>query len=253
MTNHASITQQTWLVLGATSPVARAFARLAAERGDAVLLAARGTDETESIAQDIRIRTGADVSTVPFDATAFSEHEAFVERCVHEARSTLNIFLAFGSMPAQEKMERDFDLARQAIEVNYVGAVSVLSRLAPVMEQQRGGRIVVLGSTAGDRGRRKNYIYGSAKAGLHAYLQGLRGRLHRSGVTVLTVKPGFIDTAMTWGRPGVFLLASPEGLAKACLRYADQGADVKYYPWFWRPIMTIIKLIPERIFKRLSF
>lgn len=247
------MTQQTWLVLGATSPVARAFATLVARRGHGVLLAGRDPAETERIAADVRIRTEAPVTVLHFDAIAIEEHEAFVARCRKEAQGTLNVFLAFGAMPPQEETDRDFALARQTIEVNYLGAVSVLSRLAPLLEQQRGGCVVALGSTAGDRGRLKNYLYGSAKAGFHVYLQGIRARLWRSGVTVTTVKPGFVDTSMTWGRPGLFLVSSPERLAAACLRYAEQGAEVKYYPPFWWGIMTIIKLLPERLFKRLSF
>ncbi|MEX2431395.1 MAG: SDR family NAD(P)-dependent oxidoreductase [Dehalococcoidia bacterium] len=246
------MTQKTWLVLGATSPIAGAFATLVAQRGDRVLIAGRDANETERVTADVRLRTGADVSALPFEATAFDEHEAFVQRCAERAQGTLNVFLAFGTMPLQEDIDRDFALARQTIEVNYLAAVSVLSRLAPLLEQQRSGSVVVLGSTAGDRGRLKNYVYGSAKAGLHAYVQGLRARLHRSGVSVTTVKPGFVDTSMTWGRPGLFLVASPERAAAACLRYADQGAEVRYYPWFWWGIMTIIKLVPEKVFKRLS-
>ncbi|HEX2114477.1 MAG TPA: SDR family NAD(P)-dependent oxidoreductase, partial [Alphaproteobacteria bacterium] len=107
-------------------------------------------------------------------------------------------------------------------------------------------------SVAGDRGRIKNYVYGSAKAGLSAYLQGLRARLFRSGVTVTTVKPGFVDTAMTFGLPGMFLVASPESVARACLAAARRGREEVYVPFFWWGIMTIIRNIPERIFKRLS-
>ena len=245
--------EQTWLVLGATSPIAKAFAALVAERSHQVLLAGRDVTEIDRIASDIRIRTNAPVTVLPFDARAFDSHQAFVQRCKEEALGTLNVMLAFGTMPPQEEMDRDFDLARQTIETNYTGAVSVLSRLAPVLEGQRAGRVVVLGSTAGDRGRLRNYVYGSAKAGLHAYLQGLRARLYWSGVTVTTVKPGFVDTAMTWGKPGVRRAASPERAAAAALRYAEQGAEVKYYPWFWSGIMTIIKLLPEKVAKRLRF
>jgi len=111
---------------------------------------------------------------------------------------------------------------------------------------------VALGSVAGDRGRLKNYVYGAAKAGLHTYLQGLRARGVRSGVQVVTVKPGFVDTAMTWGLPGMFLVASPDAIAAACLSAVAKKRDVIYAPFFWWGIMTIIRHIPERIFKKLN-
>jgi short-subunit dehydrogenase len=112
--------------------------------------------------------------------------------------------------------------------------------------------VVAFGSVAGDRGRLKNYVYGSAKAGLHAYLSGLRNRLRRKGVHVMTVKPGFVDTAMTWGMPGMFLVARPDDVARACLTAAEKNTDVFYVPWFWRWIMVVICAIPERLFKRLD-
>ena len=112
---------------------------------------------------------------------------------------------------------------------------------------------MVIGSVAGDRGRLKNYVYGSAKAGLHAFTQGLRARLFRAGVQVTTVKPGFIDTAMTFGMRTGPLMASPEACARACLRLAERGRAVAYYPPIWRIVMLIIGLIPEPLMKRLSF
>jgi len=120
------------------------------------------------------------------------------------------------------------------------------------LEAQRQGRVVALASVAGDRGRIKNYVYGSAKAGLATYLQGLRARLFRAGVSVTTVKPGFVDTAMTFGLPGMFLVADPADIARSCLKAAERGKDVIYAPFFWWAIMTIIRHIPERIFKRLG-
>ncbi|MEE8270690.1 MAG: SDR family NAD(P)-dependent oxidoreductase [Alphaproteobacteria bacterium] len=242
----------TWLVLGASSPVARAFAAAAAADGHGVLLAGRDLDDLERTAGDIAIRHGVAAEAVAFDATDYDSHGDIIASCRAKAAGTLNLFLAFAMMPEQADMEGDFALARATIEATYVGAASVLSAAVPMLEAQGRGHVVVLGSVAGDRGRLKNYVYGSAKAGLHTFVQGLRARLSSAGVSVTTVKPGFIDTGMTWGQPGLFLVASPEACARACLRYAERGADVRYFPWFWWGIMAIIKAIPERIFKRLS-
>ncbi len=243
--------QATWLVLGGSSSVARAFARVAAEDGADVILAGRDMDDLKRTAADVAIRTGRRVEAVRFDAEVFDKHDVFVEHCRKRAKF-LNVFLAFGAMPEQAEIDRDFALARQAVTVNYLGAMSVLQRLAPVMEAQGAGNIVALSSVAGDRGRLRNYVYGSAKAGLNTYLQGLRARLCRRGVSVTTVKPGFMDTDMTWGLEGMFLVASPEACARACLRFAKKGKDVAYFPFFWWGIMTIIRHIPERIFKRMN-
>ncbi len=243
---------ETWLVLGGSSAIANAFAHEAAAAGHDVLLAGRDVEDLKRSAADIAIRHGVAAGALAFDAVDFDGHPDFMAACREAAKGRLNLLLAFALMPEQSEMEHDFALARQAIEATYMGAASILSAAAPVFEEQGAGRIVVIGSVAGDRGRIKNYIYGSAKAGLHAFVQGLRARLSRAGVSVTTIKPGFVDTAMTWGQPGLFLVASPEDCARACLRHADAGAEVRYVPWFWWGIMTIIKSIPERIFKRLS-
>src|SRR5262249_6512333 len=159
---------------------------------------------------------------------------------------------AFAPVPPQDSIDADPLLAQPVIAANYAGAVSVLANLAPALEAQGSGAVVVLSSVAGDRGRPKNYVYGSAKAGLNTYLQGLRARLQRSGVSAPTVKPGFRDTAMSFGHPGMFLVASPAACAQACLHAAKKRRDIIYFPAFWWMIMTIIRLIPERIFKRLD-
>ncbi len=237
-----------WLVLGASSSVARAFARVAAETGSDLILAGRDTADIDRTAADARVRGGGRVDVRAFDAAECAGHAAFVADL---PRRPFNVFLAFGQLLAQESIDRDPALAQQVIAVNFLGAVSVLSLLAPRMADEGKGAIVVLSSVAGDRGRPSNYVYGSAKAGLSAYLQGLRASFFSKGISVTTVKPGFIDTAMTYGMPGLFLVASPEACARACLRFAAKGRDVAYFPAFWWLIMTIIKAIPERIFKRL--
>ena len=237
-----------WLVLGASSSVARAFARLVAERGGDLILAGRDMRDIERIAADARIRGAIRVDVRAFDALDRAGHEAFIADL---PRRAMNVFLAFGTMLPQAEIDSDPALAQQVIAVNYLGAVSMLSRLAPRMAQEGKGAIVALSSVAGDRGRPSNYVYGSAKAGLNAYLQGLRAAYNAKGVTVTTVKPGFMDTSMTYGMGGMFLVASPEACARACLDCAAKGRDVVYFPRFWWLIMTIIKAIPERIFKRL--
>ena len=239
----------TWLILGGSSSVARAFAFAVAQDGADVILAGRDTEDLARTAADLKVRTGREASALPFDATAYDTHGDFAETCRGKA-DRLNVFLAFGIMPSQEETDRDFGRARAMVETNYLGAVSILDRLAPVMEAQGDGHVVVLGSVAGDRGRLRNYLYGSTKAALHTYLEGLRARLFRSGVRVLTVKPGVLDTAMTWGLARLPFPATPEAFARATLAHVKRGREIAYVPGIWRLIMLVIRHIPERFFKR---
>ncbi|HYD31890.1 MAG TPA: SDR family NAD(P)-dependent oxidoreductase [Azospirillaceae bacterium] len=242
-----------WLVVGGSSSVARAFALEAAAGGSGVILAGRDRDDLEATAADVRLRTGQPATVLDLDAADVERHDAFVAACWGGATGRrLNVFYAVGSMPDQAEAMRDYRVAERTIAVNFLSVVSLLTRLEPGLRRQGGGTVIVVGSVAGDRGRRKNFVYGSAKAGLHAYLQGLRSHLFEAGVRVVTVKPGFLDTAMTWGLPGLFLVASPEACARASLRAAAKGRDELYYPGFWRLIMAVIRAIPEPLFKRLS-
>jgi decaprenylphospho-beta-D-erythro-pentofuranosid-2-ulose 2-reductase len=244
-------TPETWLILGASSAIARAFAREAAARGAHIILAGRDTEDLHRTAADITITSNTQVSVLEFDALDFPSHAA-LPALLESTPGILNIALLFGTMPDQAAMDADPSLARDCIASTFTGAVSVLHHLAPLLESRRAGTIIGIGSVAGDRGRLKNYVYGAAKSGLHTYLAGLRNRLGRSGVHVMTVKPGFIDTAMTFGLPGLFLVASPDYVARTCLNAAAKRRDVIYVPWFWWGIMTIIRHVPERIFKRMA-
>ncbi|MFY7960533.1 MAG: SDR family NAD(P)-dependent oxidoreductase [Elsteraceae bacterium] len=242
-----------WLILGASSSVARAFARQVAAEGAAVTLAGRDRADLEATAADIETRYGTEATVMLLDA-ADRDSRAMAAQAIAAAvpAGRLDVFLAFAAMPDQGAMEADPDLALDCIMATYTGAVDLLLRLAPALERAPGGRVAVLGSVAGDRGRLKNHIYGSAKAGLHAFTAGYRNRLFRKGVTVTTIKPGFLDTAMTWGLPGIFLAATPDDFARACLTATKKGKENIYIPGFWGLIMLIIQHIPEKIFKRLA-
>lgn len=242
-----------WLVLGASSAIARAFARVAVAAGDDVVIAGRDAEDLAIGVADLKLRGTGQAHALAFDATDHAGHAACVAEAVaHAGAKPLSVFLAFGTMPSQAEIDADWRTAWSALDTNFIGAVSILQQLAPVLEARKAGRIVAIGSVAGDRGRLKNYVYGAAKAGLTTYLQGLRARLFRAGVPVTTVKPGFVDTAMTWGLPGMFLVASPAAVAATCYAAARKGKEEIYVPFFWWGIMTIIRNIPERIFKKLS-
>jgi short-subunit dehydrogenase len=243
------------LILGATSGIARALAHVMAERGVELVLAGRRTEELGRDAADLRIRTNGKVEVEPFEALDFEGHEAFYRRAMAKAGGPFDgVVLAYGTMTDQDATEKDFAQARRTLDVNFTSAVSILTVVANEMEERRSGWIAAISSVAADRGRQSNYTYGASKAGLSVYLSGLRNRLHPSGVHVLEVKPGFVDTPMTQGLldPSSPLVAAPETVARAIDRAIIARRNVVYTPWFWRGIMTTIRSIPESIFKRLK-
>jgi short-subunit dehydrogenase len=241
------------LVAGATSAIARAVAAELARRGHALVLAARDPAEAESLAADLRLRHGAAVRAAAFDALDFASHAGFAAELVAAEGAALEgVVVAFGWMGDAERARHDADEARRTIDVNLTAVVSLLTPLADHLERRGAGFVCVLSSVAGDRGRQSNYLYGAAKGGLSVYLQGLRNRLFPAGVRVVTVKPGFVDTRMTYGLAGTFLVASPERVAAGIVRAISRGADEVYLPGFWRPVMTAIRAVPERIFKRMK-
>jgi decaprenylphospho-beta-D-erythro-pentofuranosid-2-ulose 2-reductase len=242
---------KTVLILGATSAIARATAAAFAARGAALYLASRDLDELQRIAADLRVRFGVEVHYGFFDAEATESHEAFMQSVIETMHGISGVVLAFGYLGDQQAA-RDFKVGEKIIACNFIGAASILSHCANYFEPMKCGFIIGISSVAGDRGRQSNYVYGAAKGALSLYLQGLRNRLYVSGVRVITVKPGFVDTAMTYGLPGLFLVASPQAIGERIVAALGKSADVVYLPWFWRYIMLIIKHIPESIFKRMK-
>ncbi|HEY6095111.1 MAG TPA: SDR family oxidoreductase [Gallionellaceae bacterium] len=239
------------LILGATSAIARGTAAALARRGHALYLASRDMDELQRSAADLQLRYGVPVRFGRFDAEATDTHPAFLQQVLAEMGELEGMVLAVGYL-GDQLAARDFKQGARVIAANFTGAVSILSECASYLEPRKQGFIIGISSVAGDRGRQSNYVYGAAKGGLSVFLQGLRNRLFHSGVRVITVKPGFVDTAMTFGLPGLFLVASPQDVGEKIARSVTKSADVVYLPWFWRYIMLIIQHVPEPIFKRLK-
>ncbi|MGY0691324.1 SDR family oxidoreductase [Virgibacillus sp. FSP13] len=241
----------TVLVLGAGSTIAQKTIHKLAERKMNLILTGRRTDELVTIKSDLEIRYGVDIQVKAFDALDFDHHERFFSEVVDENQGIDGVLLMYGAMADQKEAEQSFSLSRNMIDVNYTSAVSILNIAANYFEKEKRGFICAVSSVAGDRGRKSNYIYGSTKAGLSVYMEGLRNRLHQSGVQVLTIKPGMVDTKMTYGvvkdSP---LLADPEKVATDITKGLAKRRNVVYTPWFWIVIMFIIKLIPEKVFKR---
>jgi decaprenylphospho-beta-D-erythro-pentofuranosid-2-ulose 2-reductase len=240
------------LILGATSPIARALATRFAADGTSVFLAARDRGEAERLAADIAIRTGAVAIPGVFDATELYFHTTFFEKTIAALGGLDGVILCFGTLGDETTAQTDPDEAVATVNQNFTGAVSLLTLAARHLEQQQSGFIIVIGSVAGERGRAKNYVYGSAKSALATFAQGLRARMARAGVRVMTIKLGTVDTRMTWGRDSRLVVA-PEAAADKIIAAWRRKAEVVYVPWFWRPIMGVVRIIPERIFKRTTF
>ncbi len=239
------------LILGAGSDIAQELAKLYAEEGYNLYLTSRNLDLLERLAKDLQIRYQIDAKPLFFDATSYETHSEFYQKLTPKP---LGAVVAFGYLGDQLKAQKDFNEARKIIETNFLGAVSILEIIANDFEERKAGFIIGISSVAGERGRQSNYIYGAAKAAFSIYLQGLRNRLYRSGVSVLTVKPGFVDTKMTASmKLPKLLTASPAKVAHDIIKAWHKKKDEIYTLWFWRYIMLLIRMIPENIGKRLGW
>ncbi|WP_432447926.1 SDR family oxidoreductase [Aliiroseovarius marinus] len=239
-----------WIILGATSSMARAFAHAVADEGASVILAGRDMDDLKRSATDLAAR-GVEAQAMKFDARDIATFAPII-KAAEAQDGVINAAVFVGSMPEQEAIDADPSLIEGVVKDSHTGPAAFLTMLAPVIEAREAGTVVGVGSVAGDRGRIGNYVYGSAKAGFATYLSGLRNRLTRAGGHVVTVKPGFVDTAMTWGIEGMFLVASPQKVAQDILKAVKKQKNTIYTPFFWRYIMLIIRHIPEMIFKKMS-
>ncbi len=238
------------LIVGATSAIAIATARLLAERGDQLVLVGRSMQRLQTLSQDLQVRGAGGIEIYVFDAPADKDYQSFAMQAWGDGLDML--LIAHGSLPEQTSVQDDPQAIGREMQVNAVSVMALLAAFAGRFEARRRGSIVVISSVAGDRGRQSNYVYGAAKSAVSTYLQGLRNRLARQGVAVVTIKPGFVDTPMTAQCKKGLLWAQPETIAPGILRAAERAGRDVYLPWFWRYIMLLIKLIPERLFIKLS-
>lgn len=244
-----------WLILGATSGIAKPLVREFADRGYRLFLSAReeSSEELNRLAQDIAVRYDVEVQTGIFEALDFSSHGDFFSKVEKEFGTIDGVVWIIGQMLPQEELQYDIKQARQQHDTNYTAAMSILSIISETMEKRRSGHIVAVGSPAGDRGRRSNYFYGADKAALHTFLEGLRHRLSRRGVKVLTVKPGPTRTPLTDGIKNLPFVTEPDLVAKDIILAIEKNKEVIYTPRIWQLIMLIIRHLPGWIFKRVNF
>lgn len=240
------------VIIGATSAIAESTARLYAARGAQLFLVARNVARLEDIAADLRTRGAREVFHAPLDVNDVQDHADLIEQIWTSLDYVDVLLVAHGTLPEQALCETSVELALKEFATNGTSTIALLTGVAPRFEAQRKGIIAVISSVAGDRGRQSNYLYGSAKAAVTAFASGLRQRLAKAGVQVLTIKPGFVDTPMTREFKKGALWAKPDDIARGITRAADRGRNVVYLPGFWLPIMLIIRHIPEFVFKRIK-
>jgi decaprenylphospho-beta-D-erythro-pentofuranosid-2-ulose 2-reductase len=240
------------LIIGATSAIAEHCARIWAARGDQLFLVARNKERLEAIATDLQVRGGPKVSTHSMDVNDFARHTAMLDQAEAELNGIDTVLIAHGTLSNQKLCEQNVELTMQEIKTNALSVIALLTQIANRFEATHTGTIAVISSVAGERGRQSNYVYGSAKAMVTAFTSGLRQRLHRSGISVITIKPGFVDTPMTKEHKKGFLWAAPMSVAATIVKALDKKRDVVYVPWFWWGVISLTRMIPEVVFRRIS-
>jgi decaprenylphospho-beta-D-erythro-pentofuranosid-2-ulose 2-reductase len=240
------------LVLGATSSIAIATMRQLAGPNTRFMLVARNRDRLTAVAQDLHTRGALEVDTWVMDLDDTAAHREMLTSAAERLQRIDLALIAHGVLGDQQAVEADFEAAAAVLHTNFISAVSLLTWLGNYFQAQRGGTLAVVSSVAGDRGRKSNYVYGASKAALNVFLEGLRNRIDRDGVQVLTIKPGFVATPMTAHVAKNALFASPQQVARGICKAIEQRRDVAYVPWFWAVIMLLVRSIPSRFFKKMN-
>jgi decaprenylphospho-beta-D-erythro-pentofuranosid-2-ulose 2-reductase len=240
------------LILGATSGIAQETCRCFAAEHARMILVARDASKLQAVADDLQVRGAESVKIIVRDLANDEVRPAVLSQAIAEWQGIDAALIAYGVLPDQLACEADPVAQRASLQTNWVSVAGWLSELANVFENQRSGVLAVIGSVAGDRGRRSNYIYGSAKAAIETFAAGLRQRMAPSGVSVVLIKPGWVSTPMTAHLAQSSLYASPEKVGRGIYKAMLSPRPVVYLPWFWKWIMLIIKMIPEPIFTKLK-
>ena len=241
------------LIIGATSAIAKATARLYADRHAELFLIGRNEERLGELLKDLKVRGANQIGHQVLDVTKQKEHIAAIQQAYDFLVHVDVALICHGSLSDQETCELDYEMAEKEITINGLSVISLLTLLAKKMKDQRHGSLAVITSVAGDRGRQPNFVYGAAKSMVSTYLQGLRGRLHPFNVHVVDIRPGLVDSPMTSHLKKGPLWANPELVAKQIVNGIDNKRHTIYTPGYWRIIMAAVRFIPEMLFKRMNF
>jgi len=242
------------LIIGATSAIAKATARIYATEGASLYLVGRNKDVLKLLQEDLLVRGAKDVDHTLLDVNEYTKHQSTIDSALNFLGSIDIAIICHGTLLDLETCIDDTQKTFNEISTNGVSTVLLLTSLGSVIRAQSKGTIAVVTSVAGDRGRRSNYVYGSAKALVSTFLEGFRSAMLEHNVHVIDIRPGFVDTPMTAHvqNKGV-LWATPEKVAMSIVSGIKKKKHVVYTPFFWRFIMLFVKAIPIPIFKRLKF
>ncbi len=240
------------LILGATSAIGYEAAKCFAGEEAELFLVGRTAEKLEVVAEDLKVRGAKRVETCLFDLTDLERHQELIDRAVVTLDGLDTVLISHGTLGDQQKCQQSVEEMLKEFTANCTSVISLLTILGNYFEQQRHGCIAVVTSVAGDRGRRSNYVYGMTKGAVSLFLQGLRSRLYKAGVSVVTIKPGLVDTPMTAALKKGPLFASPRVVGEGIYKAIKQRKEVVYLPWYWRYIMLLVKGVPEKVFKRLA-
>lgn len=240
------------LIIGATSAIAQETAKCFARDGAELFLVARSAEKLEAVQNDLKVRGAKRAETFVLDLNELDRHPEMIQAAIETLDGLDMALVAHGTLGDQRLSQESVTKTLEEFTTNCTSVISLLTLLANYFEPRGRGCIAVISSVAGDRGRKSNYVYGAAKGAVTVFLQGLRNRLAKSGVAVVTIKPGFVDTPMTASVKKGLLFASSRKVGEGIYEAMKKGKEVVYLPWFWRPIMIIVKSIPEPVFKRMS-
>ncbi len=238
------------VIFGATSAIAEQVARMLAAQGARLLLVGRDPATLAAICDDLRPRGAALAESIAADLDEIARHASLLRAARDRLGAVDLVLVAHGVLADSDACERDPALLERVLRTNFLGTAALCQAAAADLGAHGGGVLVAISSVAGDRGRASNYAYGATKAGLSVFLEGLRSRFHGRGVRVVTVKPGRVDSPMTAHLPHTRVSVPPEVVARAVLRAADGRRAVVYTPWFWRPVMFVVRHLPEAIMRR---
>jgi len=239
------------LIIGATSAIAESCAKIWSSRGESIFLVAKNKEKLDLLETNLKNQGSKDISSFLMDVNNLEDHKKMFDEAENKLKEINIVLIAHGTLSDQDECEKDVNKTIEEIKTNAISTIALLTEISNRFANNKSGIIAVISSVSGDRGRASNYVYGSAKAMVSTFTSGLRQRLNKYNVSVVTIKPGFVDTPMTKNMKKGLLWAKPSAVAAKIVSGIENRKDEIYVPSFWRVIMFFIKLIPNFVFKKI--